>query len=150
MTDRARRILLAEDDPNDRALTLEVLALDGLADDTMTVSDGVEVLDYLHRRGRFSGAPPGQPVVVLLDLKMPRLDGFEVLTEIRRTPALRCLPVVILTSSAEEADIARAYGMGANAFIVKPVDFDAFADAIRVTGQFWTEVNTPPYREGSA
>ncbi|MFO1322330.1 MAG: response regulator [Burkholderiales bacterium] len=144
MTEHPRRILLAEDDPHDLALTLDVLRLHGLADETVTVADGVEVLDYLLRRGAFASVPAGQPAVVLLDLKMPRLGGLDVLAEIRRTASLRMLPVVMLSSSREEADISRSYGLGANAYIVKPVDFDDFVEAIRVTGQFWTQINVPP------
>lgn len=135
---------MAEDDPHDRALTLEVLKVNGLADMTVMVDDGVEVLDYLHRRGRFANVQAGQPAVVLLDLKMPRKGGLDVLTEIRGTPGLRTLPVVMLTSSREEADVRRSYDLGANAYIVKPVDFDEFVEVIGITGQFWTSVNVPP------
>lgn len=144
MTGEAARILLAEDDPHDRALTLEVLKVNGLADATVMVDDGVEVLDYLHRRGRFASRQSAQPAVVLLDLKMPRKGGLDVLSEIRGTPGLCTLPVVMLTSSREETDVRRSYELGANAYIVKPVNFDEFVEVIGITGQFWTSVNVPP------
>ena len=139
-----KRILLAEDDPNDRELTVTALRDYRLSNELIAVKDGVEALDYLLRRGQYAGLPPGNPAVALLDLKMPRMGGVEVLREIRATPSLRLLPVVILTSSKEEADIADSYGLGANAYVVKPVDFHDFVDAIKTTGLFWAVLNEPP------
>ena len=139
-----KRILLAEDDPNDRELTVTALQEYRLSNELIAVKDGVEALDYLLRRGQYAGLPPGNPAVALLDLKMPRMGGVEVLREIRATPSLRMLPVVILTSSKEEADVADSYGLGANAYVVKPVDFHDFVDAIKKTGLFWAVLNEPP------
>jgi len=139
-----KRILLAEDDPRDQELTIAALSEYRLANEILVVSDGVEALDYLHRRGRFADVPPGNPAILLLDLKMPKVDGLEVLQEIRQTPALRLLPVVMLTSSKEEADIAESYNLGASAYVVKPVDFHDFVDAVKKTGLFWAILNEPP------
>jgi CheY-like chemotaxis protein len=137
-------ILFAEDDPLDRELTVTALSEYRLTNQIAAVPDGVEALDYLHRRGRYADLPPGNPAVVLLDLKMPRVGGLEVLREIRATPHLRLLPVVILTSSREEADITESYNLGANAFVVKPVDFHAFVEAMKKIGLFWAVLNEPP------
>ena len=139
-----KRILLAEDDPRDQELTIAALSEYRLANEILVVSDGVEALDYLHRRGRFADVPPGNPAILLLDLKMPKVDGLEVLQEIRQTPELRLLPVVMLTSSKEEADIAESYNLGASAYVVKPVDFHDFVDAVKKTGLFWAILNEPP------
>jgi CheY-like chemotaxis protein len=144
MTIAPGRILLAEDDPYDQELTITALNEYRLANEIFVVNDGAEALDYLHRRGTYADIPSGNPAVVLLDLKMPKLGGLEVLREIRSTPALRLLPVVILTSSREEADITESYNLGANAFVVKPVDFHAFVDAVKKTGLFWAVINEPP------
>ncbi|MBK8016827.1 MAG: response regulator [Betaproteobacteria bacterium] len=139
-----KRILLAEDDPNDRELTVTALQEYRLSNELIAVKDGAEALDYLLRRGQYAGLPPGNPAVALVDLKMPRMGGLEVLREIRATPSLRMLPVVILTSSKEEADVADSYGLGANAYVVKPVDFHDFVDAIKTAGLFWAVLNEPP------
>jgi CheY-like chemotaxis protein len=139
-----KRILLAEDDPRDQELTIMALSEYRLVNEILVVSDGVEALDYLHRRGRFADVPPGNPAILLLDLKMPKVDGLEVLREIRQTPELRLLPVVMLTSSKEEADIAESYNLGASAYVVKPVDFHDFVDAVKKTGVFWAILNEPP------
>jgi CheY-like chemotaxis protein len=139
-----KRILLAEDDPRDQELTIMALSEYRLVNEILVVSDGVEALDYLHRRGRFADVPPGNPAILLLDLKMPKVDGLEVLREIRQTPELRLLPVVMLTSSKEEADIAESYNLGASAYVVKPVDFHDFVDAVKKTGLFWAILNEPP------
>lgn len=139
-----KRILLAEDDPRDQELTIMALSEYRLVNEILVVSDGVEALDYLHRRGRFADVPPGNPAILLLDLKMPKVDGLEVLQEIRQTPELRLLPVVMLTSSKEEADIAESYNLGASAYVVKPVDFHDFVDAVKKTGVFWAILNEPP------
>ena len=137
-------ILLAEDNPNDVELTLQALAEHNLANRVTVAKDGVEALEYLHCQGAHADREPGNPVVVLLDIKMPRKDGLEVLREIRGDPALRRLPVVILTSSGEERDIITSYDLGVNAYVVKPVDFPAFVDAVKEVGVFWALVNEPP------
>lgn len=138
------RILLAEDDPRDQELTLRALAEHRLANEIVVVNDGAEALDYLHRRGQYASVAPGNPAVLLLDLKMPKVDGLEVLREIRATESLRHLPVVMLTSSKQEQDVAESYQLGANAYVVKPVDFHEFVDAIQKTGLFWAVINEPP------
>jgi CheY-like chemotaxis protein len=116
----------------------------GLANEITVVNDGAEGLDYLHRRGKYAGMPPGNPAVVLLDLKVHKLGGLEVLRAIRRTPALRLVPVVILSSSREEGDFSESYHLGANAYVVKPVDLQAFVDAVKKTGLFWAALTEPP------
>ena len=139
-----KRILLADDDPRDQELTVMALSEYRRANEIMMVNDGVEALDYLLRRDKFAGLPAGNPAIVLLDLKMPKVDGLEVLREMRKTPALRLLPVVILTSSNQEADVAESYNLGASAYVVKPVDFHDFVEAVRKTGLFWVLLNEPP------
>lgn len=139
------RILLAEDCPNDVELTLTALAESGLANEVVWVKDGQDALDYLYRSGAHSDRPEGQPAVVLLDLKMPRVDGLQVLAKVKADPALKSIPIVMLTSSREENDVVRSYGLGVNAYVVKPVGFDDFVAALRELGLFWAVVNqTPP------
>ena len=139
-----RPILLAEDNPNDVELTLAALHEVNLANEIVVVGDGAEALDWLHRRGKFAGRATPTPALVILDLKMPRVDGLEALRQIRADAALRTLPVVILTSSREESDLHQSYALGANAFVVKPVDFDQFISSIGELGVFWALVNEPP------
>lgn len=139
-----KTILLAEDNPKDVELTLEALADYHLANQVVVVHDGVEVLEYLRREGRYEQRLPGNPVVLLLDIKMPRMDGLEVLREIRNDPLLRSLPVVILSSSREESDLIAGYELGVNAYVVKPVDFREFMDAVQMLGHFWAIVNQAP------
>jgi len=139
-----KRILLAEDSPNDVELTLAALSEHRLANDVLHVPDGAEALDYLYCRGRFEGRPGGLPVVVLLDIKMPKVDGLEVLRRIRSEPRMASLPVVILTSSREEADIIEGYRLHVNAYVVKPVAFPDFVEAIKNVGLFWAVLNEPP------
>lgn len=139
-----RPILLAEDSPNDVELTLAALHSLNLANEIVVVRDGAEVLDFLQQRNAFAGRTPVLPAVILLDLKMPRLDGLETLRRIRADPASAMLPIVILTSSREEQDLVRGYALGANAYVVKPVDFDRFMTAISQLGVFWALVNEPP------
>lgn len=139
-----KRILFIEDNVNDVELTLSALASINLANLVDVVADGVEALDYLNFRGRFTERPKGYPVVVILDLKLPRVSGLEVLKEIREDPKLKHLPVVILTSSREEKDIITGYALGANAYVIKPVDFKAFALAIKELGSFWAIINEAP------
>ena len=137
-------ILLAEDDPKDAELTLAALARNNLVNRVILVNDGVEVLEYLRREGAFKGRAPGNPVVVLLDIQMPRMNGLETLREIRGDARLKDLPVVILTSSREERDLVEGYGLGVNAYVVKPVDFEHFTEAVSQIALFWTNVNEPP------
>ncbi len=139
-----RRILLAEDNPNDVELTLEALAQHNLANEVDVVNDGAEALDYLYRRNKYEGRSNGDPAVVLLDLKMPKVDGLEVLKTIKSDPQLRTIPAVILTSSREETDLIRSYELGVNAFVVKPVDFTQFVESVRQVGMFWAIINEPP------
>lgn len=137
-------ILLAEDNPNDVELTISALKGLNLANEIVVVNDGAQALDFLFRRNTFGNRPPLQPAVIMLDLKMPRVDGLEALRQIRADPGLHTLPVVILTSSREENDVVRGYELGANAYVVKPVDFDQFTAAVGQLGVFWALVNEPP------
>ena len=139
-----KRILLAEDSPRDAELALDALAENHLANEVVHVRDGAEALDYLYRRGQFADRPNGQPAVVLLDLKMPRVDGLEVLREMKSDPGLKLIPVVVMTSSREEGDLLRSYELGVNAYVVKPVKFQEFVDAVRQVGSFWAVINEPP------
>ena len=139
-----RPILLVEDNPNDAELTLAALARCQLLNEVTHVRDGAEALDYLRSEGKFADVMHGGPVVVLLDLKLPKLNGLDVLKEIRNDAALRSTPVVMLTSSREEQDLIRSYELGVNAFVVKPVDFKEFLEAIQGLGMFWGITNQPP------
>jgi CheY-like chemotaxis protein len=146
MTIELRTILLAEDNPKDVELTLEALAEHNLANQVVAVRDGVETMEYLRCEGKYKLRKPGLPAVLLLDIKMPRMDGIEVLRAIRSDPALKILPVVILTSSREEQDLIKSYELGANAYVVKPVDFKDFIEAVKHIGVFWAVVNELPPR----
>ena len=139
-----KRILLVEDSVKDSELTLAALAESHVANDIITVRDGVEALDYLYARNRFASREPGLPAVMLLDIKMPRMDGLEVLRHMKQDPVLRNIPVVMLTSSREEPDLAQSYALGVNAYVVKPVDFQQFFDAVKQVGAFWGVLNQPP------
>jgi len=140
-----KRIVLAEDNANDVELTLTALRENHVVNEVIVVRDGAEALDYLYRRNGYADRPPGNPAVVLLDLKMPKLDGLEVLRRIKSDPAMRSVPVVVLTSSREERDLVRTYDLGVNAYVVKPVDFHEFVEAVKLLGGFWAVVNeTPP------
>ncbi|MET0337367.1 MAG: response regulator [Caulobacter sp.] len=141
-----RPILLVEDNPKDLELTLAALAKCQLANEIVVARDGAEALDYIHQRGDHAGREPGDPAVVLLDLKLPKIDGLEVLERIKSDASLRQVPVVMLTSSREEKDLVRSYALGVNAFVVKPVDFNRFFDAIQDLGMFWAILNEPPPR----
>jgi CheY-like chemotaxis protein len=144
MTAELKRILLAEDDPRDVELTLNALEKHKLANQVVIAADGEEALDYLFRRGKFTNRTEGNPAVVLLDLKMPKLDGLEVLAAIRADAQLHATPVVILTSSREQSDLVASYNLGVNAFVVKPVNFQAFVKAVGEIGLFWALMNEPP------
>jgi len=139
-----RPILLVEDNPKDLELTLAALERSRLANDVVTVRDGVEALDYLYCRGEFAGRHPGHPAVVLLDLKLPRMDGLQVLEQVKKDEDLRSIPIVMLTASREEIDLMRSYKLGVNAYVVKPVGFKEFLDAVRDLGVFWAVLNEPP------
>ncbi len=141
---KIKRILLAEDNPNDVELTLAALNDYRLSNEVEVVHDGAEALDYIYHRGVYAERGSGLPCVILLDLKMPRVDGLEVLRQLKADPALRQIPVVMLTSSREETDLITSYDLGVNAFVVKPVDFDQFLKAIRALGMFWAIVNEIP------
>lgn len=150
-TDGARSltILMADDDPDDRLLAADALRESRVADDLRFVEDGEQLLDYLRRRGRW--APPAEaprPGLVLLDLNMPRMDGREALAEIKADPALRRIPVVVLTTSRAEADVLRSYDLGANSFITKPVTFTGLVEAMRVLGRYWVEIVELPAEGG--
>ena len=138
------RILLVEDDPKDVELTLTALEDYNLANEVVVVRDGEEALDYLYYRGAFALRPHGNPAVLLLDLKLPRVDGLEVLQQVKSDEKLRVVPVVVLTSSREEKDMVASYRLGVNAYVVKPVDFHEFVNAIKELGIFWAVVNAPP------
>lgn len=141
---RLKRILLAEDDPLDIELTLNALSEHNLANEVAVARDGVEVLDYLHRRDKFAKRPPGNPVVIMLDLKMPRLDGLEVLKILKSDEKLRQIPIVVLTSSRESLDLQESYRLGVNAYVVKPVRFAELVEAVKQIGVFWAIINQPP------
>ena len=140
---KIKRILLAEDNDNDIELTLTALQECRLSNEVEVVHDGAEALDYIYHRGKYVGRSDVLPCVILLDLKMPKVDGLEVLRQIKSDPTLRHIPVVMLTSSREEKDLVLSYDLGVNAFVVKPVDFDQFLQAIRALGMFWAIVNEP-------
>lgn len=141
-----RPILLVEDNPRDLELTLAALAKCQLANDIVVARDGAEALDYLYQRGDYADRTPGEPAVVLLDLKLPKVDGLEVLEKVKSDSLRRQIPVVMLTSSREERDLVKSYELGVNAFVVKPVDFNAFFEAIQDLGMFWAILNEPPPR----
>lgn len=138
-----KKILLVEDNYKDAELTLLALTANNLANEIVSVSDGVEALDYLHCEGRFAGRLDGNPLVVFLDLKMPKLDGLEVLRRMKSDEKLRMIPVVMLTSSREENDLVTCYRLGVNAYVVKPVDFQQFVQAVKQSGMFWAAINEP-------
>ena len=137
-------ILLVEDDPNDVELTISALKANYVGNAVVVVHDGEEALEYLYRRGAFEARDKVNPAVVLLDLKLPKVDGLEVLKQVKGDPNLRTIPVVVLTSSREEQDLVRSYNLGTNAYVVKPVDFSQFMEAVRELGLFWAVLNEPP------
>jgi CheY-like chemotaxis protein len=139
-----KKILVAEDDENDAELILKALERYNIANEVVMVEDGAEALDYLHRRGNYEARAEGNPVLTLLDIKMPKVDGLEVLREIRADERLKMIPAVILTSSRQEGDLLAGYQLGINAYVVKPLDFNEFAEVVRELGVFWLMVNEPP------
>ena len=139
-----KKILLVEDDPNDVELTLTALEEYNLANETAVVSDGAEALDYLYNKGEYSTRPKGNPIVVLLDLKLPKINGIQVLEKIKSDKQLKTIPVCVLTSSKESHDLTECYKLGVNAYVVKPVKFKDFIDEVKSLGLFWAIINEPP------
>jgi CheY-like chemotaxis protein len=139
-----KRILLVEDDPMDMELTLTALEEKNLANEVLVVHDGEEALNFLYSRASFRMRAPGNPVLILLDLKLPKVDGLEVLRQIKSDEILRTIPVVMLTSSREEQDVVDSYKLGVNAYVVKPIDFHDFLSAVKEIGLFWAVINEPP------
>jgi CheY-like chemotaxis protein len=139
-----KRILLVEDDHMDIELTLNTLSEYNLRNETVVTRDGVEALDFLYRRKKFSQRPKGNPVVILLDLKMPKMGGIQVVREIKKDDNMKQIPIVILTSSRVDSDLEECYKLGVNAYVVKPVRFADFVDAVRQIGVFWALINEPP------
>lgn len=139
-----KSILLVEDNALDIEMTLRALAAHSLANEVRVVRDGAEALDYLHRRAQYAERPPGHPLLILLDNKMPKMSGLEVLAHVRADEELRRIPIVMLTSSREEGDLLRSYDLGVNAYVVKPVEFREFVAAMQPLSLFWALVNTPP------
>lgn len=142
--EKLKRLLLVEDDPRDTELTINALEEQKLANNIVVTRDGVEALEFLRCTGQYAGRIPGNPVLILLDVKMPRMDGIELLQVIKTDPDLRSIPVVMLTSSRESRDLEECYRIGANAYVVKPVRFAQFIEAVRQIGVFWALVNEPP------
>jgi DNA-binding response OmpR family regulator len=138
------RILMVEDDAKDVELSLTALEEYNLANEVVVARDGEEALDYLYCRGKFNARPDGNPAVLLLDLKLPKVNGLEVLQQIRSDEKLKMIPVVVLTSSHEEKDMVASYKLGVNAYVVKPVDFHEFVNAVKELGVFWAIINEPP------
>ena len=143
MNTEVKKILIVDDNPKDVELTIAALAEKNLANEVVVAEDGVEALDYLYKRGKFASVN-GNPAIILLDIKMPRMDGIEVLKHIRADTKFKLIPVIMLTSSAEERDLVESYKLGANSYVVKPVDIVQFIDAIKVLGQYWAVINHPP------
>ena len=139
-----KTILLVEDNPQDVELTIEALNEHNLANNVVAVRDGVEAMEYLNYEGEFKNRIKGNPAVILLDIKMPRMDGIEVLAAIRRDEKLKALPIVMLTSSREEPDLKKCYDLGVNAYVVKPVNFKDFLDEVKHIGIFWAILNEQP------
>lgn len=141
---KLNRILLVDDSPRDTELALDALEAYHLSNEVVALRDGADALDFLYRRGEFAGRTDGQPAIVLLDLKMPKVDGIDVLRQMKSDPDLRMIPVVVMTSSREEQDLLESYRLGVNAYVVKPVNFHEFVDAVKLLGGFWAVLNEPP------
>jgi len=147
MNTEVKTILIVDDSPKDVELTIAALSEKNLANEVVVAEDGVEALDYLYKRGKFASYRNGDPAVILLDIKMPRMNGIEVLKHIRSDPEFKLIPVIMVTSSGEERDLVESYKLGANSYVVKPVDIVQFIDAIKVLGQYWAVINKlPPSR----
>lgn len=145
---KLRSILYAEDNPMDIDLTLEALKDNNILNPITVVNDGVEALEYLRREGKFRDRPKGNPGLILLDLKMPRMDGLEFIEIVRKDPTYSGVPIVLLTSSREEKDLMMSYRLGANAYVVKPIDFESFIKVVKNIGAFWAIINELPSDEG--
>lgn len=143
MNTEVKRILIVDDSPKDVELTIAALAENNLANEVDVAEDGVEALDYLYKRGKFDNGN-GNPAVILLDIKMPRMNGIELLKHIRSDPKFKFIPVIMVTSSREERDLVESYKLGANSYVVKPVDIVQFIDAIKTLGQYWAVINQLP------
>jgi CheY-like chemotaxis protein len=143
MNAEVKRILIVDDSPKDVELTIAALREKNLANEVIVAEDGEEALDYLYKRGKFANEK-GYPAVILLDIKMPKMNGIEVLKYIRSTPKFKLIPVIMVTSSREEKDLVESYKLGANSYVVKPVDVIQFIDAIKSLGQYWAVINQPP------
>ena len=141
---KPRRILLVDDSPRDTEMALDALQQYHLANEVTTLRDGAEALDYVFRRGEFANREDGDPAVIMLDLKMPRVDGLEVLRQLKGDPKLKVIPVVVMTSSREDQDLIKSYQLGVNAYVVKPLNFHEFIEAIKTLGAFWAVLNEPP------
>jgi CheY-like chemotaxis protein len=139
-----KRILVVDDSSRDVELVLDALSMNNVINQAIVVSDGAEALDYLYRRGKYEGRTSGQPAVVLLDLKMPKVDGLEVLRQVKGDPKLKSIPIVVMTSSREEQDLVRSYELGVNAYVVKPLNFPDFVEAVTRVDAFWAIVNEAP------
>jgi CheY-like chemotaxis protein len=146
---KPKRLLLVDDSPRDRELALDALNEYHLANEVVALRDGAEALDYLYRRGEYASRADENPAVILLDLKMPRVDGLEVLRQIKGDPQLKMIPVVMMTSSREDQDLVNSYRLGVNAYVVKPLSFHEFIEAIKVLGAFWVVLNEPAPTEPS-
>ena len=144
-----KTVLLVEDSANDIELALEALSEEAFAEDIIVVKDGQQALDFLHCVGSHEERDPGNPILVVLDLKLPRIDGLEVLRRVKSDPRLKDIPIVVLTSSGEESDLQLSYSLGVNAYVVKPVGFEEYSQALRTLGSFWTAINQPPPEKNS-
>ena len=144
MNIEVKRILIVDDSPNDVELTIAALAENNLANEIVVAEDGEEALDYLYKRGKFATYGNGNPLIILLDIKMPKMDGLEVLKHIRSEPEFKLISVIMVTSSREEKDLVESYNLGANSYVVKSVDIVQFISAIKTLGQYWIVVNQPP------
>jgi CheY-like chemotaxis protein len=143
MKTEIKRILIVDDSPKDIELTIAALSENNLANEIIVAEDGEEALDYLYKRGKFLNEP-GYPAIILLDIKMPKMNGIEVLRHIRGDSKFKLIPVIMVTSSREERDLVESYKLGANSYVVKPVDITQFMEAIKILGQYWAIVNQPP------
>jgi two-component system response regulator len=147
LTSQVNEILLVEDNPDDVELALHALKRNNIINPIVVARDGREALDYLYKRGKFSGSGHDNPALILLDLKLPKVDGIEVLRKIKASIPLKKIPVVVLTSSKEEKDLLESYDLGVNSYIRKPVDFDQFVETVRYIGYYWLLLNEPPTQE---
>jgi CheY-like chemotaxis protein len=139
-----KTVLLVEDSKNDVELALEALAQEDFIENIIVVEDGQQALEFLLRAGLHAEREPGNPILIVLDLKLPRIDGLEVLRRVKSDPRLKNIPIVMLTSSREDADLKASYNLGANAYVVKPVGFEEYTRALQALGSFWTTINEPP------